>query len=110
MTRRTAATLGEGGSEAGRGAARVGETGAVPRSNRPRRDGRRDQRRPAGGEPRNLESALSGMQRIESHPDGDWIVRAVAPASASKAYRCPGCQQEVPAHTGHVVVWSADAI
>ena len=57
-----------------------------------------------------LESALSGMQRVESYPDGDWIVRSVAPASAMKAYRCPGCQQEVPAGTGHLVVWSADAI
>lgn len=86
----------------------------MPRSNRPRRPGR-ESRRPgardaAARPPRDLESALSGMQRVESHPDGDWIVRAVAAASATKSYRCPGCQQEVPAGTGHLVVWSADPV
>lgn len=50
------------------------------------------------------------MQRVETQPDGDWIVRVIAPAAAAKAYRCPGCQQEIPVGTGHVVVWSADAV
>jgi len=31
-------------------------------------------------------------------------VRRVQPYAATKPYRCPGCSQEVPVGTGHVVV------
>jgi hypothetical protein len=30
-------------------------------------------------------------------------VRRVQPYEATKAYRCPGCDQEIPPGTGHVV-------
>jgi hypothetical protein len=31
-------------------------------------------------------------------------VRAIQPYAAEKPYRCPGCNQEIPAGTAHVVV------
>jgi hypothetical protein len=31
-------------------------------------------------------------------------VRRIQPFQATKAYLCPGCQQEIAAGTGHVVV------
>jgi hypothetical protein len=34
----------------------------------------------------------------------DVEVRHVQPYAAAKAYRCPGCNQMIPAGTGHVVV------
>ena len=46
-----------------------------------------------------------GLERVESHPDGEWVVRPVAGADAGKAYRCPGCDHEVRARTPHVVAW-----
>ena len=48
-----------------------------------------------------------GPERIESAPDGDWVVRAVPRAAAVKTYRCPGCDQEIRPGTAHVVVWPA---
>ncbi len=44
-----------------------------------------------------------------TEPDGeggpDFVVRRIQPYQASKPYRCPGCDQEIPAGTGHVVAW-----
>ncbi|MCO6006234.1 ATP/GTP-binding protein [Actinoallomurus purpureus] len=50
--------------------------------------------------------AYGGPQRIEEGPDGDWVVRPVA--GASKAYRCPGCDQEIMPGVGHLVAWPAE--
>lgn len=36
-------------------------------------------------------------------------VRRVHPSQARKAYICPGCQQEIPVGTAHVVVVPRDA-
>jgi len=36
-------------------------------------------------------------------------VRLVHPFQAVKAYVCPGCNQEIPPRTGHVVVVPLDA-
>ena len=47
-------------------------------------------------------------ERTESWPDGDWVVRPVPGAAATKTYRCPGCDQEIPPGTPHVVAWPAD--
>lgn len=48
-------------------------------------------------------------RRIETGPDGyDYEVRPVAGSRATKVYRCPGCDHEIPAGTPHVVVWRAD--
>jgi hypothetical protein len=37
-------------------------------------------------------------------PTGDVEVRRVQPYQAVKTYRCPGCNQDIAAGTGHVVV------
>ncbi|MQA05366.1 MAG: hypothetical protein GEV07_22460 [Streptosporangiales bacterium] len=44
--------------------------------------------------------------RVEEWPDGDWVVRTIAGAAATKAYRCPGCNQEVRPGTPHLVTWA----
>jgi hypothetical protein len=46
-----------------------------------------------------------GLGRTEEGPDGEWVVRQVAAANATKPYRCPGCDQEIPPGVGHVVAW-----
>ena len=51
--------------------------------------------------------AAAGPEHTESWPDGDWVVRLVPGASSDKAYRCPGCDQEIPAGTPHLVAWPA---
>lgn len=83
----------------------IRQTVQVPRSNRPRRPDRR-----VVAPPPELGSSLAGMQRIEEHRDGEWIVRSVSGGSSSKPYRCPGCQQEVSAGTPHIVAWPAQGV
>jgi hypothetical protein len=51
------------------------------------------------------EPASVGPEQIESWPDGDWVVRLVPGAASAKSYRCPGCDQEIPAGTPHLVAW-----
>lgn len=48
-------------------------------------------------------AAVAAGERLE---DG-YVVRALAGSAALKAYRCPGCDQELPAGTPHVVAWPA---
>lgn len=67
----------------------------------PRRNRRtRDAARPPGA------GASGGPQVVQQGPDGDWIVRPVA--AGAKAYRCPGCDQEIAPGVGHVVAWPAE--
>ncbi|HSK58625.1 MAG TPA: hypothetical protein VK935_06180 [Actinomycetospora sp.] len=40
--------------------------------------------------------------------EGGWVVRSISGTAATKSYRCPGCEQEIPAGTPHVVAWPAD--
>ncbi|ACY99427.1 MULTISPECIES: hypothetical protein [Thermomonospora] len=69
---------------------------------------RRNRRRPRKN-PRPSSGAWSfGLENREEGPDGDWIVREIAPANAVKVYRCPGCDQEIAPGVGHVVAWPAD--
>ncbi|GAA3355317.1 hypothetical protein GCM10020366_14930 [Saccharopolyspora gregorii] len=75
----------------------------VPRRNR--------QQRPAGGQPGKSPRPLGagfGWSRVEEGPDGEWVVRTVPAAQATKTYRCPGCDHEVRPGVGHVVAWPAD--
>ncbi|MDQ6650930.1 MAG: hypothetical protein M3Z02_12560 [Actinomycetota bacterium] len=44
-------------------------------------------------------------EQVESWPDGEFVVRRVQPYQATKAYRCPGCDQEIGSGVGHVVSW-----
>src|SRR6202050_141364 len=71
-------------------------------------------RRPRGGAVRPDPAAASaqeppaarlGPPQIQAWPDGDWMVRQVPGAAATKAYRCPGCDQEILPGVAHVVVW-----
>ena len=48
-----------------------------------------------------------GPPQAQAWPDGDWIVRQVPGAAAMKAYRCPGCDQEILPGVAHAVVWPA---
>ncbi|MGE5288516.1 MAG: hypothetical protein ACM3ML_15220 [Micromonosporaceae bacterium] len=64
--------------------------------------------------PRRIRRERAGPQpdpgfMVESWPDGDWVVRPVSGAAAAKTYRCPGCDQEIPPGTPHVVAWPAGA-
>jgi hypothetical protein len=49
-------------------------------------------------------------EHTESWPDGEWVVRPVSGAATVKAYRCPGCDQEIVPGTPHVVAWPADRV
>ncbi|WP_425956432.1 hypothetical protein [Xylanimonas sp. McL0601] len=57
--------------------------------------------------PVDLDRARGGLRHL-SADDGEWTVRTVD--GGDKSYRCPGCQQEIPAGTSHVVAWARDAI
>jgi hypothetical protein len=54
-------------------------------------------------------SVRLGPPEMQEWPDGDWVVRQVPGAAATKVYRCPGCDQELRPGTAHVVVWPAHA-
>jgi hypothetical protein len=75
----------------------------------PRRP-RRGARRAGGAGSAGEEPAVRlGPPRIESWPDGDWVVRQVPGAAAGKMYRCPGCDQEIMPGVAHVVAWPEQA-
>ncbi|HXZ69890.1 MAG TPA: ATP/GTP-binding protein [Streptosporangiaceae bacterium] len=65
--------------------------------------------RPAGDEEADGPALRLGPERAESAPDGDWVIRPVPGAASTKTYRCPGCDQEIPPGTAHLVAWPADA-
>jgi hypothetical protein len=68
---------------------------------------RANRRRPAESS-LDVGSALRGVDQTQSWSDGDWIVRSVTGAAATKNYRCPGCDQEIYRATPHLVAWPAD--
>ena len=72
----------------------------MPRANRRRRD----------DAPLNLDRAVGGTARREQYAGGEWFVRRVTGAGASRAYLCPGCQQNIPIGTPHVVAWPAEGM
>ena len=53
---------------------------------------------------------VPGPERVESWPDGNWVVRLQPGAGTAKTYRCPGCDQEIVPGTPHLVAWPADGI
>lgn len=75
-----------------------------PRRNTPRR--RRGSRKPAE-DGASFIDRITGGQRLESGPDGQWAIRRISGAAATKAYRCPGCAQEIPPGMPHLVAWAA---
>lgn len=70
--------------------------------------GRKHRRRSAG--PPEGAPAEYGLQHVEEHADGDWVVRRVTGSAATKTYRCPGCDQEIRPATPHVVAYPADGL
>ena len=66
----------------------------MPRSNRPRR-------------PQHVPLRSAALVRREIASDGEWVVRNVPGSSSTKDYRCPGCNEIIPAGTGHLVTWPA---
>jgi hypothetical protein len=46
-------------------------------------------------------------ERCEPWRGEDYVVRSVTGSAATKAYRCPGCDQEVRPGLPHVVAWPA---
>lgn len=52
-------------------------------------------------------AALRGVDQVEEWFDGDWVVRPVTGAAATKDYRCPGCDHEIRPATPHLVAWPA---
>ncbi|HKT03439.1 MAG TPA: hypothetical protein VJT31_28260 [Rugosimonospora sp.] len=68
----------------------------------PRRNHRRDD-----GPPLDEGLARRGVQHVQVHADGDWIVRTIPGGAATKTYRCPGCDQEIRPGVAHVVAWPA---
>jgi hypothetical protein len=48
---------------------------------------------------------VAGVDRVEEGPDGEWVVRTVSGSAAGRAYRCPGCDQEIRPAEPHVVSW-----
>jgi hypothetical protein len=51
-----------------------------------------------------------GVEGVQAWGDGSWAVRTIPGGSAAKVYRCPGCDQEIPAGAAHVVAWPADGL
>lgn len=78
-----------------------------PRHNRRRRNGKEPSRADDDG-PRDGGHLVP--QRVQEWADGDWIVRPVTGATSGKVYRCPGCDQQIPAGVPHLVTWPADPI
>ena len=66
-------------------------------------------RRGAAPRPRRSCAGPLGAETVEEAADGDWVVRSLTGVAAAKAYRCPGCDQEIRPATPHVVTWPAYA-
>jgi hypothetical protein len=49
-----------------------------------------------------------GVEGVQAWRDGEWTVRRIPGGAVTKAYRCPGCDQEIRPGVPHVVVWPAD--
>ncbi|MFD1830164.1 MULTISPECIES: ATP/GTP-binding protein [Streptomyces] len=73
-----------------------------PRRNRPRGGGRPTRRDGGPAEARH------GLEHTEDWRGEEWVVRQITGQAAAKHYRCPGCDQEIPPGTPHVVAWPRD--
>ncbi|MFH8799692.1 ATP/GTP-binding protein [Streptomyces sp. NPDC017936] len=66
-----------------------------------------DDRGEDGGRPGRPAPRSGSLERREARRGEEWVVRPVAGAGG-KAYRCPGCDQEIAPGVPHVVVSLAD--
>jgi hypothetical protein len=71
-----------------------------PRRNRPRR--------PEPSSSGLSEGARKGVEGVQQYQDGEWLVRSIFGGAAVKAYRCPGCTQEIRPGVAHIVAWPID--
>jgi hypothetical protein len=82
-----------------------------PRSNRSRaarrRRGSSAQASGAGEEGELGPGAYSGPEQRVDWGGEDWVARRISGSASTKAYRCPGCDQEIRPATPHVVAWPA---
>lgn len=46
-----------------------------------------------------------GLERTETWRGEEWAVRQISGGAATKRYRCPGCDQEIPPGVPHLVAW-----
>jgi hypothetical protein len=63
---------------------------------------------PKGKRPNHAGEELRGSpsnQYFEDADDGYWVVRKLTGSSATKPYRCPGCDQMILLATPHIVAW-----
>lgn len=74
-----------------------------PRRNRPR-SGAAKPSSAAGSRGEDESGTRYGLERTEEWRGEEWAVRQVG-GTAGKRYRCPGCDQEIPAGVPHVVAW-----
>jgi hypothetical protein len=51
---------------------------------------------------------MDGIDPTAAADDEDIELRFVQPFQASKTYRCPGCNQDIPPGTGHMVAVPKD--
>ncbi|WP_460862282.1 ATP/GTP-binding protein [Nocardiopsis coralliicola] len=77
-----------------------------PRRNTPRRRSGQGSGGPApAGDPDALMLRVTGGERRETGPDGEWVTRRIPGSAATKTYRCPGCAQEIRPGMPHLVAW-----
>lgn len=70
---------------------------------------RRSSKRPYGQEHPELDvDRARGGRFVEDGPDGSWTVQRVS--SSEKSYVCPGCHQQIPPGTAHVVAFANDGL
>jgi len=53
-------------------------------------------------------SATPSAERHEQWRGEEYVVRSLPGGGTTKAYRCPGCDQEIRPGLPHVVAWPAD--
>ena len=69
----------------------------------------RQNRRRSAAVPPARPDAYGPAESTEAWAGVEYVVRAVTGSGAAKAYRCPGCDQEIRPATPHLVAWPADA-
>jgi hypothetical protein len=69
---------------------------------------RRHHRGEDGVRPLDENQLRRGVERTQSWGGDEWAVRNIPGGAATKAYRCPGCDQEIGVGVAHVVAWPAD--
>ena len=52
--------------------------------------------------------AFGGPEQVVEWAGEEWVARRISGSASTKAYRCPGCDQEIRPATPHVVAWPAE--